>query len=956
VLAEKRQLIKIFVFLCALFLTLNFQQKLDETNILWAAVPRFGVDEQNSRCVHDPLTKTGFPFRYGWSVDLGGQVESQPIFAEGSIYVQAGQRLLRLSYSGEIVARSPVLSEEMLPSGSSPTYALTKYGKRIYQATRDHRLWALDSETLQPVWQQGEQEMPYIVLSAGGQPEKRYRITSSPLVVNQDGKVWIALGTANGDGTDKPEQYADNGFFIIEDEGRQANINFSCRLAGEVTGSPVWFDDEVLGTQNTVNQPGSLIRFDFKTMNLKEDTPLISQGIPGSPAVEGQYLYLAERNSRIICYEKTASGRLLEKWINPAAGDKDYGRADKSYNLKSPVIGNKYLYLPVQDYNGIGRGAVIAVDKETGLTHKVKILDSPICANLIAWQPAGRSGEEYILALAADGTAMLLDGKELEPVYGFINEAGEFARKVYLLPQAGLKADPEPVIADNLLLLVDGQGVMHAYIGEGPINFLCYGSEIESNTREPAVAFTVANQSRRDYEDIPFIIRGQMEADARGQSDSVLWSSDLYYETNISLAAGEVKKLVIELPTEALGKKLLAEINPIGHPGEKQEEIYPRDDNRYLFEANIGIFDLEVVSFTGPAQGTLGKRESLTAAVRNLSEDELKQVPVCWYQDGRLIRREEHDFAPGETKMLNWLWQSPREAGIVQLKIWVDPEGQIPETNRLNNQKDLYITFVERASLPDCSNVLEEKTWPVVYSRITGYQTRQRIDCSANYYGKLECRTVNWTDYSSPIWENVTVYYSESLSATATVNTGQGRATENSSPKPEDRESRGSWAIIPYAKANNLDPNEVTRAGYGFTLTVKTNYQTDWERKIPYGLAGTPKPIGGSFNGPTAVIAEFYDTRGDKVSEVALERTGGTAGVGEAVWELPLTAHRYLDGSEVRERKHYTAADIPDGDYYIVIKVMGAGKNNLHTCKIKKVRIYGTMYDDQYNRLGKNRV
>jgi outer membrane protein assembly factor BamB len=965
-----QQILRILILILLTMLSILILQDLGSSPVLWAAVPRFGVDDQNSRCIQDSLTKTGFPFKKVWSLPLEGKVESQPIFAQGSIYVQAGQSVYKISQNGQVEAKSPALCGESLPSGSSPTYTWTQFGNRIYQATRDHRLWALDPDTLQPLWQHKTDNLPYLILSAGGQPQSRYRVTSSPMVVNRQGKTWIALGTASGDATGQPQQYADNGFFIIEDQGTAGSIYFSQQMKGEVTGSPVCLDNEVLGTQNSINQPSELIRFDFNTMALMENNTQLAAGIPGSPAVEGRRLYLAERNSRLSCYEKNAAEQFALKWINPGSENEERDRLKDSYNLKSPVIGSRLIYLPIQDYQGSGCGAVIAIDKETGLTHKVRTFASPICANLVAWQPAGWDGLEYLLVLLSDGCAMLLDGNTLEPVYGFIDEAGSLVRQVNLLPQSGLRADPEPIIADNLLLLVDGQGVLHAFSGQGPINFVCLGlsqpskdtlgSEVSASSEGAASALAVSlqviNQSHLDYDNVPLIIRKQTEADLSGQGDKVPWSNDLFYETTLSLPAGERINLKLELSAGAMGQELLAEINPQGHPEEIVEELQPRSDNRYYFTLQQPICDLELVSLEGPNKGTQGKRETITARVKNVSNNELEQVVLGWYQDGELLRQQTLDFAPGETKVLNWLWQSPNKAGVVQIKAWLDPEGKIPETDRMNNQKDFYIAFNARPSIPDCSNVLEQQSWSAVYSRIIGYQTRQRLDCYASYYGIVQCQTVSWTDYSSPIWESVPVAYSESLQVQATVNTDQGRLTAKDEPQSGDSHSRGAWAIIPYAREHQLDPNEVTRAGYGFSLLVKTQYQTDWERKVPLGLAGTAQPIGGSLSGPTAVIAEFYDTRGDKVSEVVLERTGGTAGVGEATWELPLTSHTNWDGTLIQQRKHFTGADIPDGDYLIIIKAFGAGRNNLNTCKTKKVRIYGTMYDDQYTSLAKSDI
>ena len=99
---------------------------------------------------------------------------------------------------------------------------------------------------------------------------------------------------------------------------------------------------------------------------------------------------------------------------------------------------------------------------------------------------------------------------------------------------------------------------------------------------------------------------------------------------------------------------------------------------------------------------------------------------------------------------------------------------------------------------------------------ITGYHKKEnhmrlmmkRVIKEIHYY---------WvTDYSRPKWEDVTVTYQESLSANVSVNTKQGILTDPKNPKESDRESRGSWSIIPYAQEHGLNPNEITKSRLWF--------------------------------------------------------------------------------------------------------------------------------------------
>ena len=74
---------------------------------------------------------------------------------------------------------------------------------------------------------------------------------------------------------------------------------------------------------------------------------------------------------------------------------------------------------------------------------------------------------------------------------------------------------------------------------------------------------------------------------------------------------------------------------------------------------------------------------------------------------------------------------------------------------------------------------------------------------------------------------------------------------------------------------------------------------------------------------------------------------------GKATWELPEVKHVYMDGSTATKRWHYTAVDIPDGEYQVLIRAENAGLNKLYTCKVGTVRIYGSIYDDVYERISK---
>ena len=198
-------------------------------------------------------------------------------------------------------------------------------------------------------------------------------------------------------------------------------------------------------------------------------------------------------------------------------------------------------------------------------------------------------------------------------------------------------------------------------------------------------------------------------------------------------------------------------------------------------------------------------------------------------------------------------------------------------------------------------------------------------------------------------WETLyaTPTYTETLKATLTVNTKQGIPTDPDNPKETDRESRASWEIIPYAQKNGLNPNEITRSGYGFEIKLQTTYNNDWEDHVPAGAAAH----GGTYKGPDKAEAEFYDTQGCFVKYITLVPTKGKAGDKNITWELPLAKFTFSNGETVYERKHYVDINVPDGKYLVKVTVSGAGKTDLCLIQKKYVTIYGDMYDDFYTRV-----
>ncbi|MCF6094501.1 hypothetical protein L1765_11055 [Microaerobacter geothermalis] len=146
----------------------------------------------------------------------------------------------------------------------------------------------------------------------------------------------------------------------------------------------------------------------------------------------------------------------------------------------------------------------------------------------------------------------------------------------------------------------------------------------------------------------------------------------------------------------------------------------------------------------------------------------------------------------------------------------------------------------------------------------------------------------------------------------------------------------------------NVTPKE-TKAGFGFTFEVRTEYQDDTN----------------TYDGPTRVVAYFPTEDNFVGKEVELEPLN-PVGSWVNTWVLPEIyieewsgnlfykkmdvnrdfGDKLLDGG----RKWYTPFSYPDGQYRIKVIAYNAGKNDLSDCDEDYVTIKGSPFDDYVNR------
>jgi len=375
-------------------------------------------------------------------------------------------------------------------------------------------------------------------------------------------------------------------------------------------------------------------------------------------------------------------------------------------------------------------------------------------------------------------------------------------------------------------------------------------------------------------------------------------------------------------------------------------------DGSWLIEREATDVDLIAQSVNAsPNSIKKGDSSTITAKVKNNSGKTQTGVTIRFFDNDKVIYEVKKTMPANEVISVGpFSWRGD-EVGMHNISVHVDPDKEKPDKDRSNNvaTTGCAVTNGSAGGGSGSGGCSESATgnWTVTYPLITGYPTKTRTVSWTGADGKTRTSTESYTDYSDPIWEQRNVSYQEKLTISSEVDTKQNIATNLKNPKESDRESRGSWEIIPYAAKKGLDAKKITRAGYGFEIKVKTNYTTDWETKVPKGLENTAKPIGGTYSGPKVVTASIYNTKGNLVKTVTLEKTAGNDN--SATWELPESVVKSDSGKSYKDRKFYTSIDSPDGKYTVVIKSGPAGMQGISVCSTQTIEIFGSMYDDVQN-------
>lgn len=347
------------------------------------------------------------------------------------------------------------------------------------------------------------------------------------------------------------------------------------------------------------------------------------------------------------------------------------------------------------------------------------------------------------------------------------------------------------------------------------------------------------------------------------------------------------------------------------------------DNNSIDGQWTRDLTDLIAQSVTAsPSSIKVGDSTAISAKIKNVGAITQSSVLIRFYSNGETIYEANKTLPANQVTTVGPFEWTGSVEGNSNIMVEVDPAQKVEDIDRSNNQAFTTCSVISKDTVAgSCNGPSANKSWKVTYPKITGY----------NMYG-------------NPIWQYVKVNYSESLKMSATVNTKQGIPTDLDHPKESDRESRGSWEIIPWSKKNGKNPNEVTRAGYGFELNVDINYTTDWETKVPKGLSNTAKKIGGTYTGPDKVTAYIRNVQGALVGTKNLQLISGTKNKGK--WVFPEHTVVSSSGNSYTDRKFYTDVWSKDGYYKITIISSKSGKSGFSVCTTKTVEVYGSMYDD----------
>jgi hypothetical protein len=544
------------------------------------------------------------------------------------------------------------------PAGSHPTYYEDSKGnKRIYVGTADGRLVTCNLA--------GKDVQSYNLNTSS----TNRRITSAPLVTEYMGHVVVVAGGGS-----------DGKVYIVTNLDRKEGANaYSWNVGGVVTSSPAPLYDNAGKIVGFViasdGASGTVKMFEFskilkpdangwlvKSGNTAQKFNKGMAGIPASFAVDGKNIYFSDKRGRFF---------KLSYQYDPQKGicNTDLKAFTEYYHPKtfinhSPAVDDKYVYFPIVDFKGSGKGLVVAIDKNTG--KKVKATEE--------------YGTRVVTApVILEDAGLMFVG--VESGHMAVNEI-DYPENPTLMPKIGAApiAIPEGIkdrnnnraLADGLCteisvgngwLVLGGTLPASMFSGErgsiimiklntGAPDFIIDKIDPGTNKAEPGKTYKGIAYARRAP-----IAPGTDESDWVIDSVPVRISSSLnsstkiWSDTRIALNTPDSSiQIPFEwtAPTDKNSITITAEINPLMLPPSTYRQYMERDYKNNFKTVTVPVSMppspqeeiIDLIAEMGEYNPALmvGETDSYSVVVRNTGSKPIT-TDLVWRKDGKQIRK-----------------------------------------------------------------------------------------------------------------------------------------------------------------------------------------------------------------------------------------------------------------------------------------------------------------------------
>lgn len=551
------------------------------------------------------------------------------------------------------------------PSASHPTYYEDSKGhKWIYVGTVDGRLAIVDLK--------GQVAR---TINLGGR-----RITSAPLVTEYMGQTVVIAGGGS-----------DGKVYVVTNLGKQNPNVYPWQIGGAVTSSPAPLYDnagKVIGFAIASDGgTGSIRLFEFSKI-LKRDVSgwLVKSGeatkkagsgmagIPASFAVDGKNIYFADKKGNFyrLSYQYSNNG-ITNVRLDKLPASKEFSHPDTFIN-RSPALDSKYVYFPIVDYKGQGKGMVVAVDKVTGK----KVKETGLFQSRVVTAPVILE-DANLLLVGTEGGWMSVHQINYPENPGFMPKLGvrQFAMPgIRNLPRAYSEGLCSEISVANGWLVAGGTfpasefvergGVFMIKLAESAPDFIIDKIYPGTEKAEPgrtyngviyasrAAALPGKDESEWGDGIVPVRIIYQGKMTLKGNFDVTdFWvTSDglQAIETLVKLQPGESVQIPFEWTAPADKDKAVikAEINPVddtqGVPTRNPKEA----DGRMYLERNylnntksvtvpIELIDLIASKGSGKSQLKVGESGTYSVIVTSTSSTPIT-TDLVWRVNGKVVR------------------------------------------------------------------------------------------------------------------------------------------------------------------------------------------------------------------------------------------------------------------------------------------------------------------------------